>query len=315
MDSDIWPEPDRGAPVALDDELVRYERQLLADQAVQDRLRATGFAVLDVPVLEPDELQRLRALAVDLLDRMREPVGELFLTVGRVQDAGLRAEVSARTAEVVLPRLRPLFVDGAELRGSALQIKPPSPDSELNSHQDSSLVDERVSLGVYAWIALDDTDECNGALHVLPGSHRLGNLQRTLNIPWQLARFGDQMASRSLPLAVPAGHVVLFDAATVHSSPPNRSTRFRLAANAFATHGGTPMLHFFQDGSTTPQMIEVYEIDDSFFRDDDIMERPSAKHRFLGEWPQHRIEWTVEEFGALCDQALAEARVVDGRAD
>ena len=297
----------RTAP-QLDAELVRYDRALLSDPGVQQRLRRTGYAVLDRPLLPPDEVAAVRAMAAELLGRVREPVGRLFFTAGRVQDAELRAEFSARVADAVLPRVRPLFVADAEVRGSALQIKPPSPDSELNCHQDSSLVDERSTLGVYVWVALDDTDERNGGLAVLPGSHRFGNWQRTLNIPWQLAPYGEVMAARSVPLTVPAGHVVLFDAATVHSSPPNRSDRVRVATNAFATHRGAPMLHFFSDESTTPGMIEAYEIDTSFFRDDDIMERPSGRHRSLGEWPQHRIDWSVEEFADLCDRAVAEAR-------
>lgn len=291
----------------LDEELVRYDRALLVDPALQDRLRAAGYAVVREPVLDPDEVARVRAVAEEFLDRLEEPAGDLFLTVGRVRDAALRAEISGRTAQVVLPRLRPFFVGDAEIRGSALQVKPPSPTSELNCHQDSSLVDERTELGVYAWVALDDTDEHNGGLQVLPGSHRLGNLQRTLNVPWQLARYGEAMARRSVPLSVPAGCVVFFDAATVHSSPPNQSSRVRLATNAFVTHRGTPLLHFFQDDRTTPGTVEVYEIDLSFFQDEDIMVRPGPNHRFLGEWPQHRIDWSDEVFEDLCDRAVAEA--------
>jgi hypothetical protein len=216
--------------------------------------------------------------------------------------------VGLRAADIVLPRVRPFFGDDVEISGSALQLKPPSPTSELNAHQDSSLVDERYWLGVYAWIAIDDTSPANGGLHVLPGSHRYGNLQRTLNVPWQLAPYGEEMARESVPLLVPAGCVVFFDAATVHSSPPNPSTRWRLAANAFARHREAPMIHFFADESTTPGMVEAYEIDESFFRDADIMERPGPAYRFLGERVQHRIEWTTDEFVDLCRLAKSDAR-------
>lgn len=295
------------APPELDDELTRYERPLLADAVVQASLRRAGFH-LHGQLLDSAQVDAVRAVATDFLERLDEPWGDLFLTVGRVKDPVLRAEISRRTAELVLPALEPLFVAEVRLRGSALQIKPASEHSELNCHQDSSLVDERHWLGVYAWIALDDTGPGNGGLEVLPGSHRFGNLQRTLNVPWQLDRYFDVMATHSVPLEVRAGELVLFDAATVHRSQPNRSERIRLATNAFAAHRDAPMLHFFQDDSTTPGTVEAYEIDDSFFSDDDIMARPGPRHRFLGEWPQHVIDWTPEQFEALCIRAADEAR-------
>lgn len=294
------------APCQLDDRLARYDRPLLVDPAAQASLRRSGFHVYG-PLLDVSQVARLRTIADEFLERLDEPWGDAFLTVGRVQDAALRADTTARAGEVVLPALRALFIDDARLRGSALQIKPPSPTSELNCHQDSSLVDERNWLGVYAWVALHDSGPRNGGLHVLPGSHRLGCWQRTLNVPWQLARFGEVMADLSVPLEVPAGSLVLFDAATVHSSPPNRTDRMRLAVNSFVTHADAPMLHFFRDDRTTPGRVEAYEIDDSFFSDDDIMVRPGPQHRYLGEWDQHVIEWTPDEFERLCRQAIEEA--------
>lgn len=309
---DLTPHPitsgPSAAPAVLDERLERYDRRLLVEGSLQDRLRVAGFVMLEEPVLGPAELAALHAIAEELLDRIDEPAGDTFLTAGRIQDPSLRSDVSRRTAAIVLPKLQPLFVEEAEVRGSALQIKPPSPSSELNCHQDSSLVDERTQLGVYVWVAIDDTSERNGGLCVLPGSHRFGNLQRTLNVPWQLARFGDEMARRSVALTVPAGGAVLFDAATVHSSPPNRSNRMRLATNAFACHSDSALLHFYQDENTTPGCVEVFEVDLSFFRDDDIMARPGPRHRRLGEWPQHRIEWSDDEFARLCAQAIEEAR-------
>lgn len=293
--------------VGLDDGLVRYDRQLLADPEIQERLRRAGYVECG-RVLDDGQLLAVRQVAFDFLDSLTEPWGEAFLTTGRISDPVLRAEATQRTADLVLPALAPYFIPEVRLRGSALQIKPPSHSSELNSHQDSSLVDERRWLGVYAWIALDDTGVHNGGLHVLPGSHRFGNLQRTLNIPWQLARFGEIMAELSVPLAVPAGSLVLFDAATVHSSPPNHSEEIRLAVNSFASHRDAHLMHYFRDETTTDGTVEAYEIDDNFFFEADIMARPSPPSRFLGEWMQHRIDWSPEEFEALAHQAMDESR-------
>lgn len=295
-----------GARPALDSRLARYDSQLLADETIQDLIRRAGYE--GVPnVAGPDTVRAVWDVAQDFLDRFDETWGDLFLTVGRIQDAALRSEITRRSADLVLPALAPLFVDGAHLFGSALQIKPPSPTSVLNAHQDSSLVDESEWLGIYVWLALKDTDGHTGGLRVLPGFHRFGNTQRTLNLPWQPAPYAEVLERESAAQGA-SGGVLLFDVATVHGSLPNMGPDVRLAANSFATSAGAPLVHFLADESAPPGTIEAYRIDVSFFVDADIMARPGPPHRFLGERPEHRIDWSVPEFERLCADAKADAR-------
>ncbi len=291
---------------ALDERLERWDEPLFADPSMQDAMRRSGF-VVGPRVLDATGVDRLQRLARDVVDRVGDSDG-LFLTVGRIPDPAIRNEVITATGDLVLPALRELFVPGAELLGSALQIKPPSASSELNPHQDSSLVDERRWPSVYAWVPATDTHEGNGGLFVLPGSHRFGNLQRTLNVPWQLHPYIEAMRARGISLEVEAGRVVVFDSATVHWSPPNRSEQLRVAVNSFVKPAAAPLMHFFKDDRTAPGAVEAYVIDLGFFLDEVIMDRPGSRHRCLGEWPQVRIDWDDATFGALCDRAAALAQ-------
>jgi radical SAM protein with 4Fe4S-binding SPASM domain len=286
-------------------ELRRYSRQLLADPALQEQMRRAGFVVVH-DVFQASELDALRQLASEF-ESVYGDLGEEFLTLGRVEDPELRTEFIGRAGQVALPRLAELFVEQAELLGSVFQIKPPSPRSALNSHQDDSLVDEREWLGVYAWVPLDDTDAENGGLCVLPGSHRLPNWQRTLNIPWQFESYREILESHAVPLEVPAGSVVLFDSATVHSSPPNSSGRARWALNSFARDRAAPLLQFFKDDSTPDGCVEAYEVDVGYFLSADIRARPTPPHRYVGLVDQHRVQRSSEEFAALILTAIRDA--------
>lgn len=288
---------------ALDEELLRWDLPLFVDPDLQARVRRDGYAVGPV-VLDDADLTRLARLSNEVVAQVGATDG-LFLTVGRIADPVIRRRVLMDTADVVLPRLRPFFTEDAELMGSALQIKPPSETSELNPHQDSSLVDERRWPSVYAWIPATDTDERNGGLFVLPGSHRFGNRQRTLNVPWQLLPYLELMRERGTSLEVPAGQVVFFDAATVHWSPPNRGDRLRVAVNSFVKPAAAPLMHFYKDDSTPDGAVEAFEIDLGFFHDEVIMERPGSRHRALGPWPQVRIGWDEPTFVGLCERAMA----------
>ncbi|MCB0963628.1 MAG: phytanoyl-CoA dioxygenase family protein [Acidimicrobiales bacterium] len=285
------------------DPLARYDEQLLASAELQDELRRTGYAVLP-PLLGSDDLAALESIGQSFVERLDEPFGDLFLAAGRILDAELRAEVTDAAGDIVREHLRPLFVEGTEILGAPLQVKPPSPDSALNPHQDQSLLDEADRLGVYCWIPLVDVDERNGWLEVVPGSHRLGNVQRTLNVPWQFAGQEEVLRRHGVGLEMPAGSVCLFDASLVHGSPPNRSADIRFALNNFAKPPDAPMVHFFADEATTPGCVEAWEIDVSFFLEEDIMSRPSERYRSLGERPHVTVSLTDEEL----DRVLQDLR-------
>ena len=286
--------------------LARYDRPLLADSSHQEELRRAGYLVLP-PRVGEDELRALHTVADDLFARLEEPWGDEFLALGRVADAALRAEITDAAGAVVGPHLEPLFVASTEILSAALQIKPPSPGSQLDPHQDSSLVDELAWLGVYCWMPLVDTGPDNGWLQVVPGSHRLGNLHRTLNVPWAFEGQADVLRRHAIGLAVPAGGLVLFDSATVHGSPPNRSGDVRLALNSFAKPAEAPMVHLFRDDATTPGMVEAWEIGLSFFLDEDIMARPPAHYPSLGERPFASLSLSDEELDARCTALVADA--------
>jgi hypothetical protein len=294
-----------GAAVALDEALARYDVPLFADPDLRDEVREKGFAQRP-PILDAADVAELDAQAHEFLERLGEPCGDLFLTVGRSDDLALRAEMIERAGAVVLPKLRPWFVDGTQFLASGLQVKPPSPQSALNPHQDSSLVDEHVWPGIYAWIPLVHTDVRNGGLHVVPGSHRFGNAQRTLQVPWQFEGHEELLWRHSVPLEVPAGGVVFFDSALIHSSPPNQSGELRFALNNFARPAGAPLLHWIIDEQTTPGMVDVFEIDRSFLYGEDIMVRPGPPHRALGERPHEGLHVTADELEQLCLRAAGE---------
>lgn len=88
-------------------------------------------------------------------------------------------------------------------------------------------------------IYLDDADEDNGCLTVIPGSHQLGCLDHEA-----LARSNFPLATQApkereqVALPGPAGTVVLFGPLLVHGSGPNTSTRPRRACTIVFTVPG-----------------------------------------------------------------------------
>ena len=82
------------------------------------------------------------------------------------------------------------------------------------------------------WLTLDDVDVANGAMHVLPGSHR-----QAVEHPQRggiLLDAGDVIdTSGAVAVELPAGGVMFHHCQTFHYTPPNRTDRQR---RAFAMH-------------------------------------------------------------------------------
>ncbi|MBM3214840.1 phytanoyl-CoA dioxygenase family protein [Candidatus Poribacteria bacterium] len=138
---------------------------------------------------------------------------------------------------VVAPRILDAVQDllGPDLVcwGTHYFAKMPDDGKRVSWHQDASYWPLTPSRTVTVWLAIDDADEENGAMQVVPGSHRLGQiafeesapeennvLNQTVHDP---SRFGGEPVT----LSMRAGQMSLHSDLLLHGSAPNRSTRRR----------------------------------------------------------------------------------------
>lgn len=129
-------------------------------------------------------------------------------------------------------------------------------------HHDWTYTDERTARPIFLWCPLVDTDAGNGGLSVVPGSHRWTSGIRPSRKLEATESFQEELAARSVPLAVPAGAAIAFDPGLLHGSGPNPTRRARPAITIASAPQGVPLLHFHEsvDGS-----LRGTEVDDRFF--------------------------------------------------
>jgi len=132
-----------------------------------------------------------------------------------------------------------LVGDQVQLCQTMIYFKPPGARGQA-LHQDNQYL--RKYPIIAAWVALDDCDEENGQLVMVPRSHEQGILP---------VRFADTAASftngetvlppesKEVGITMKAGDVIFFGGFTIHGSHPNRTTdRFRrsLSIHYYAAH-------------------------------------------------------------------------------
>jgi hypothetical protein len=134
--------------------------------------------------------------------------------------ASFQSAIDEKCLDIVEAILGPdveLFMDGQCL------YKEPVGGHAKNLHQDAAYFEHRFEGPVGVLNYCVDTDLTNGALHVIPGTHRLGILQHIdtsshLGLdekewPWE----------RALPITGRAGDAIFFHVKTVHGSKSNFS--------------------------------------------------------------------------------------------
>jgi ectoine hydroxylase-related dioxygenase (phytanoyl-CoA dioxygenase family) len=122
-------------------------------------------------------------------------------------------------------------------------VKEADPNSQVILHQDWNLTNEQTFPGFNVWVSLTDTDINNGALHLLPGSHRLPPTQRGTGLPDPCKSLQTLSLGQIFCAATKAGQAVIYDVRTLHASPPNLSSSKRIACAIGSVHADANLLH------------------------------------------------------------------------
>ena len=150
----------------------------------------------------------------------------------------------------VLDYVQDLLGETLILRHSHFFAKLPGDGKRVSWHQDASYWPISPSKVVSAWLAIDDSDSGNGAMQVIPGSHRNAQVafaesgREENNVLTQTVRRPEQYGDPPVTLTLKAGQMSLHSDWILHGSEPNASTRRRcglamrfLAADVRAYNG------------------------------------------------------------------------------
>ena len=214
-------------------------------QLMQRRLSAAERRTYDeqgyvvVPQVYPaDELEAIDAEIDRLLTEPGNDAGGIHPTW--VFQVARRSEIARRFAEDerLLALIAEIVQPGIAIHSTKLVPKPPRSEDVCHWHQDDAfylnpddpLTFSRTRMSV--WVPLQDADERNGCLWVVPGSQAWGLEDFHMVDSGQCRKVIDREAyaeANAVPLRVRAGDVVLFSALLWHHSKHNQTDRVRRA--------------------------------------------------------------------------------------
>lgn len=199
------------------DEIARYERD--------------GFIEIEsfFPI---DELKQIEAEII----RLRQTTNEQ--DPNHLLQLGLRSELTRSVCEDprILDLITPVVKPGIAIYSSKLVEKQPFDKAICHWHQDDAYYrkNSESSCRMSAWIPLQDCDEQNGCVWMVPGSHKRG-LRECINrgggsghCRLSFADGKDEIEG-AVPIRAKAGSIVLFHALTWHRSLANHTDQHRRA--------------------------------------------------------------------------------------
>lgn len=205
------------------DELARYEEQGFVEVA-------GVFSSQELEAINSEiELLRQKAAPRPNSDNPLQDSHFLF-------GLGLRSELTRRLCEDerILTLLEDIVFPGIAIHSAKLVEKLPLDDTVCHWHQDEAYYKTASSQSqcrMSVWIPLQDCDQKNGCIWVVPGSHKLGLLQHQPRKDGICKIHTFQDGSEDIPNAIPypikAGSILLFHALTSHRSLGNSTTQPR----------------------------------------------------------------------------------------
>lgn len=234
------------------------KKSIFKEEKLNREFLKNGYVI--VPFIDKPKIEQLLLLYKELY-----PEGvKGFFTTTFANDETHRNRVNDEIRKVCLPALSEYF-ENFKTYFSSFIVKAPGKESELILHQDMTLVDESVFTGINVWSPLVDLTPENGAIYVLPESHRLMPSYRGSSLPDIYDDVKQEVRELMQPCYLKAGEAIIFDQSIMHYSPPNLSQSERPVINTFVAHQEATILTCYWDKETEGQ-IELFEHDEDFLK-------------------------------------------------
>ncbi len=246
-------------------------RKVLLDDSLNEQFEKNGYVI--IPFLDDQEVVELKQLYFDTLPNSggiiqsddigaKESISYDFTFIDK------NIDYKRQVFEIITQRFQAhvaTYLDHYKpIIANFIRKKPNN--GEVPLHQNWAFVDETKKTSVSIWCPLVDSNEQNGTLQVVPGSHKRFGEFRGPMVEWELNGIKEDIIKKYLvPMNIKAGQAVILDDSIVHYSALNITNDLRLAIQLILIPSEEKSIHYHLDPEVNPNKIEMLEVDDDFY--------------------------------------------------
>ena len=272
------------------------KRIVFRDAKIQQHFEREGYVVIDL--LDQSEVDALRTNYETLSQQLK---GNLQMISIYDRNKEFTTAVNKEISSLFGKKLKTILVDYKSIIGYFVYKQPQQTD-DLEIHQDASFSDESIHTTINIWCPLVDTNNENGALHIIEKSHLFAPSIRGFKIGYavdKIREFVKKYFASSIPIK--AGQAIIMNTQMYHFSPPNRTEVSRPAAVLAMLPKEAPIYMYYTHPEKTNKsgQIEHFEIEDKFLvQEFNVHEVPKGQ-KSLGMVDYQLDYFTMESFMQL----------------
>jgi len=234
---------------------------ILHSNSLQKRLDEDG--IISFPFLPEETVEALQTLFQSNFPEFPEQMktGFYFSAFATKEK---RKELSDKAIALIQPFADTVFKDHKILVG-IFQVKGLGEESEVILHQDLTVVDESIFNCYTLWVPLNNSVKQNGAIYAIPGSQLTMRSFRAHTILTLFEKAREVMKKKLVLYEASAGNALLFNKATVHYSPPNKSNTPRLSIAFEITSKEAKLQIGYKNPEDAKAPLEIYSVPDNFW--------------------------------------------------
>jgi hypothetical protein len=238
-------------------------RPLLKDNDLQKKLHENG--VTKLTLLDKKKIQDLLSIFYDTHPNANNTTHNSYYFSIDGQGKEYKQEIFHKSYPILKPILNSAF-QNFKITGIIFQIKGCGDKSNVNIHQDLTIVDESKHSALTVWIPLTKSTVENGAISFLHGSQHAFRTFRASTIDHYLfGQVEDFIKENSTIYEADEGEALVFDPAAIHFSGPNYTNKQRISIAISLVEIDAPVQIGFYDKNKSMTEIEMYKVPDEFW--------------------------------------------------
>ncbi len=234
---------------------------------LQNNLDELGFA--EIELFSPEELKKFKLIYQEYFGHMS---GEgMYVSHSKTENSLERnLEISNKIISVARNAVNNHFWK-FRFHVAHFVVKKANTSSEMSLHQDWNIVDEQSKHNFHLWFPLQNTEQENGGLFILPFSHKFFQNFRSGSFDIPRVPSDDLIEPYIRPVTLKEGQVFAYKTALFHGSYPNTTSSDRVAIIISLVEDDAEVMYYHcePDLQTSAYKFETIE----FFRSLSVLEK------------------------------------------